>query len=194
MRCLSSGKDKIYNTMNEMAFTILLSAITGLIALIVADIYVHVKNLGKKAIKKHNDERDEEIKRLITEVLDANISKELLEVKRDVSKMTLEMLPKILDGLQCSLRDGLTNMFVRCDANQARTLQDTENATHRYTAYRALGGNSYIPEMYKNFLSLPLDTIEKNRVENKQEKINVASEKLDKLINLADKATMDKTN
>lgn len=149
--------------MNDILLTILISLVTSLLGAIVVDIYTRVKRSSKKAIDKHKQEQIDEMRGLIKDTMKdslVGVSKEVNDIKHDVSEIYTKDIPQLREANICSLRDQLTNMFVRCKIQKFRTLQDTENATHMFASYRTLGGNSYVPELMEEFMALPQMTAE----------------------------------
>lgn len=160
--------------MNNILLTVLISIATCLIGLIVSDIYVHIKKTSKKVIDIHNKEQEDKVKALIQETMKGsltNITSEIDDIKHDVSAIYKNDIPTLRLASQASLRDQLTNMFIRCQAQGFRTMRDTENAEHMFTSYKNLGGNSYILELMDEFRGLPVGTVEKITKEHKDIKI-----------------------
>lgn len=160
--------------MNNILLTVLISIATCLIGLIVSDIYVHIKKTGKKAMDKHAQEQEDKMKALIRETMKDSLNEitaEIEDIRHDVSDIYKKDIPDLRIAIQASLRDQLTNMFIRCQAQGFRTMRDTENAEHMFTSYKNLGGNSYILELMDEFRGLPVGTVEKITKEHKDIKI-----------------------
>lgn len=160
--------------MNNDLLPVLISIVTCLAGLIVSDIYVHIKKTGKKAMDKHAQEQEDKMKALIRETMKDSLNEitaEIEDIRHDVSDIYKKDIPDLRIAIQASLRDQLTNMFIRCQAQGFRTMRDTENAEHMFTSYKNLGGNSYILELMDEFRGLPVGTVEKITKEHKDIKI-----------------------
>lgn len=160
--------------MNNDLLPVLISIVTCLAGLIVSDIYVHIKKTGKKAMDKRAQEQEDKMKALIRETMKDSLNEitaEIEDIRHDVSDIYKKDIPDLRIAIQASLRDQLTNMFIRCQAQGFRTMRDTENAEHMFTSYKNLGGNSYILELMDEFRGLPVGTVEKITKEHKDIKI-----------------------
>ncbi len=62
-------------------------------------------------------------------------------------------------GLQCLLRNQITEIYYRHNDEQQPTLREYERKSldYLYAAYKALGGNSYIDDIYKIMRSWLVD-------------------------------------
>lgn len=134
---------------------------TGLVGLIIADIYLFFKMRGKKAIDKHKEEKELEQRKLIAEVVKEVmapscgnlqiIKDELVEVKREIDEIKTEDIKILKAANRDSLRNQLLNHWRQCKQKGYRTTEDIRNFEYMYESYTKLKGNSFILDIAKQF-------------------------------------------
>lgn len=71
----------------------------------------------------------------------------LLSVYKMIKKQT-EKINRITDGIRCQLRTQMMNTYYANRASKTIKEYESENFIKCYYAYKELGGNSFIDEVY----------------------------------------------
>ena len=150
----------------DILISVLTSVAACLLGAIITDIYTRFKKSGRKAVEKKRQEHIADIEKIVKETLGAEIE----QLNRNVNSIVSQDIPVLKEANCSSLRDQLTNNFIRCHAQGYRTQRDTENCEKMYESYKSLGGNSYIKEALEEFRELPLYTVEKFKKMQKGER------------------------
>ena len=58
------------------------------------------------------------------------------------------------------MRHEITELYYKCSSKQAISLNTKKDLISLYEAYIALGGNSYIKELWKELEDIPIEKIE----------------------------------
>lgn len=110
--------------------------IAGFIAFVLKKPKEMIKNIAAEAQKEEN----KEIKELL----------ESINEKIDSNK----------EGTLACLRHEITELYCKCSSKQAISLNTKKDLISLYEAYIALGGNSYIKELWKELEDIPIEKIE----------------------------------
>lgn len=110
--------------------------IAGFIAFVLKKPKEMIKNIAAEAQKEEN----KEIKELL----------ESINEKIDSNK----------EGTLACLRHEITELYHKCSSKQAISLNTKKDLISLYEAYIALGGNSYIKELWKELEDIPIEKIE----------------------------------
>ena len=144
------------------------SAVGGAIGL---DIYLHIKNRGKKAVERKKKERQEEMKEAIMPCIEEAIkpmSDKIDDIDKDVQEVKNVDLPMLKNANRDSLRNQLFAAYRHCDKIGYRTTEDTENFLHMKESYEKLGGNGVIADIHEQFMNLPLENLESVKYRTQQ--------------------------
>ena len=131
---------------------IIIGAIGVLVGAIVLDIYARFKAGSKKAIEKKKKIRTAEIRETVNTVME-EIVQPLLDGQTEIKNK----LAVMEDGMVATLRNDLLHSYDFCAKQGYRTAEDTQNWTHMYESYKALGGNSFVDSLKVDFLELPTE-------------------------------------
>lgn len=110
--------------------------IAGFITFVLKKPKEMIKNIAAEAQKEEN----KEIKELL----------ESINEKIDSNK----------EGTLACLRHEITELYYKCSSKQAISLNTKKDLISLYEAYIALGGNSYIKELWKELEDIPIEKIE----------------------------------
>ena len=91
----------------------------------------------------------------------AEKARETLEQQRKIEQWEAEeRLRKDMDllksGTLSMLHNRLVSIMMECHEQQCKHIYQVENVEHMYKAYRGLGGNGTVKQMYKEFAELPI--------------------------------------
>ncbi len=141
-------------------------SIPTLFGLVWRDLYE--KKKSDNAANKGRKEKEE------LEMLRHAIKEEIKPLNQKIDKMG-EKLDKVGDGTKCTLRNDILKFYYECCAKGFRNDDDYQDMIKLYEAYTALGGNSFISEIMKQFDKLPteasIDRGERNsKIAQKKEK------------------------
>lgn len=56
---------------------------------------------------------------------------------------------RIVDGQKCQLRTAMLNTYYKCNETETIRQYERENFDKLYAAYKKLGGNSFVDDIYK---------------------------------------------
>mgnify|MGYP006903479942 FL=1 len=89
------------------------------------------------------------------------------EAQKEENKEIKELLESInekidsnKEGTLACLRHEITELYYECSSKQAISLNTKKDLIGLYEAYIALGGNSYIKELWKELENIPIEKIE----------------------------------
>lgn len=89
------------------------------------------------------------------------------EAQKEENKEIKELLESInekidsnKEGTLACLRHEITELYYDCSSKQAISLNTKKDLISLYEAYIALGGNSYIKELWKELENIPIEKIE----------------------------------
>ena len=60
-----------------------------------------------------------------------------------------EKCSAVVEGIRCQLRTEMLRIYYRHKDDKCIRQYEKENFTHNYNAYKALGGNSFIEDIYR---------------------------------------------
>lgn len=93
-----------------------------------------------------------------------NIAAEAQKKENKEIKELLESINKKIDsnkeGTLACLRHEITELYYDCSSKQAISLNTKKDLISLYEAYIALGGNSYVKELWKELENIPIEKIE----------------------------------
>lgn len=55
----------------------------------------------------------------------------------------------VIDGIKCQLRTDMMRTYYKCSDDHRVRQYEKENFEHNYSAYKALGGNSFIDDIHE---------------------------------------------
>lgn len=139
---------------------------TGLLSLLVKDIYSGIKNNTKKAVQRKKEEKKAETLELAAEIVKP------LETKLDNLTSKLD---KVEDGTLSTLRNDILTCYYRCVEKHYRNDYDYQNMHHMFDTYKELNGNSYVADVMERFDNLPTkeeyeETLRATRTSKKSKK------------------------
>lgn len=65
---------------------------------------------------------------------------------------------RIVEGQKCQLRTAMLSTFYKCQEKQEIRQYERENFDKLYHAYKKLGGNSFVDDIYKEIRSYEVTT------------------------------------
>lgn len=145
-----------------MWISIIISCCTTIAGLLIADIYTNIKKAGKKAADKRQAENIEIIKEIIypqMQTIDAKLT-ELASKSEETDKL-------LKDATKAQLRNTLMRFGDKAIIKGYLTRNEREDWEKLFSAYKAIGGNTFIIEMNERVEALPTDT-EYFREKNKE--------------------------
>lgn len=90
------------------------------------------------------------IGRTIQKREDRRKAEEIARIERDKIKMKATE-----DGICALLRNNMVARIEECEIKRYASVEEVEDVTHMYEAYRSLGGNGVIKILFEKFLQLP---------------------------------------
>ncbi len=134
--------------------TIVCSALTTLIGIIVTDIVVRIKTSSVKEIEKKKTAQLAQIRLVIQDELQP-LHEEIREVRRDVEEVKNSEIVTLSKANRDSLRNQLFNLYDRCDHQGYKTSDDVENESEMFDSYKTLGGNHGADARHNLFIKIP---------------------------------------
>lgn len=132
----------------EIYQTLILSALTTLIGIIVTDIVTRVKLSSKKA--KETKERETK------EMMKSVVKEEMTEIKGQVKEIQ-EDTRLMRKANQAALRNSLYELFDICSKKGCATYNERNNFENLYENYHKLGANGVMDDIREKFLDLKID-------------------------------------
>lgn len=138
----------------ELWQTILTTAITTLVGIVVTDIVIRLKTSGKKHNEARRKERLKEIREVVEEVIEP-VKIEITEIKQDITAIRDTDVRDLKKANRDSLRNQLYNIYDKCI--EYRTASDIENEAEMFDSYKALNGNHGCDTRHNLFMQLPTE-------------------------------------
>lgn len=132
----------------EIYQTLILSALTTLIGIIVTDIVTRVKLSSKKAKEAKEQKTKEMMKSVVKEEM-TEIKGQVKEIQEDTRLMR--------KANQAALRNSLYELFNICSKKGYATYNERDNFENLYENYHKLGANGVMDDIREKFLDLRID-------------------------------------
>ena len=65
---------------------------------------------------------------------------------------------RIVEGQKCQLRTAMLNIYYKCNEPETIRQYERENFDKLYAAYKKLGGNSFVDDIYKEIRTYTVTT------------------------------------
>lgn len=92
--------------------------------------------------------------------------KEKQEEIREEQEKNANQLNCLVEGVQSILRDRLQDIYLKANRDGKKlSPYEKNNISYLYNSYKALGGNSYITELYSQLMNMEIDYGKDNNYE-----------------------------